>query len=94
MTADNFSYTDPVDHSTSSRQGIRVLFENGSRIVFRLSGTGTRGATLRVYMETYASDGERLHLETADVMRPFVDIACELAEIEQRTGRSAPTVIT
>ncbi len=94
MTADNFSYTDPVDHSTSSRQGIRVLFENGSRIVFRLSGTGTRGATLRVYMETYASDGERLHLETADVMRPFVDIACELAEIEQRTGRSVPTVIT
>jgi phosphoglucomutase len=93
-TADNFSYTDPVDHSTSSRQGIRILFDNGSRIVFRLSGTGTQGATLRVYMETYESDLQLLHLETAEIMHPFVEIACELAEIEQRTGRSAPTVIT
>ena len=92
--ADNFSYVDPVDQSTSSRQGIRILFDNGSRIVFRLSGTGTRGATLRVYMETYESDPDRLGLETADVMQPFVRIAGELAGIEQRTGRSEPTVIT
>jgi phosphoglucomutase len=62
--------------------------------VFRLSGTGTQGATLRVYMETYESDLQLLHLETAEIMHPFVEIACELAEIEQRTGRSAPTVIT
>ncbi len=92
--ADNFSYTDPVDHSTSSGQGIRVLFENGSRIVFRLSGTGTSGATLRVYMETYENDPQRQHRDTAEVMQPFVEIASELAGIEQRTGRTEPTVIT
>ena len=93
-TADNFSYVDPVDQSVSSGQGIRILFENGSRIVFRLSGTGTRGATLRVYMETYESDQNRLQLETAEVMRPFAALADRLAGIEALTGRSAPTVIT
>jgi phosphoglucomutase len=94
VTADNFSYEDPVDHSISSGQGIRILFENGSRIVFRLSGTGTRGATLRVYMETYESEEDRLRLETAEVMRPFVELADELAGIEALTGRSEPSVIT
>ncbi|MEJ2309540.1 MAG: alpha-D-glucose phosphate-specific phosphoglucomutase [Gammaproteobacteria bacterium] len=94
VTADNFSYEDPVDHSVSSGQGIRILFENGSRIVFRLSGTGTRGATLRVYMETYESEEDRLRLETAEVMRPFVELADELAGIEALTGRSEPSVIT
>jgi phosphoglucomutase len=92
--ADNFSYSDPVDGSVSSGQGIRILFDNGSRIVFRLSGTGTRGATLRVYMESYEQDPSRLLLETAEVMEPFVKLADEMANIEALTGRSEPSVIT
>ncbi len=92
--ADDFAYTDPVDGSRSERQGIRIGFEDGSRIVYRLSGTGTEGATLRVYLEAYAPDPAKHNLETAEVMQPLVLIAQELAEIEQRTGRKEPTVIT
>jgi phosphoglucomutase len=92
--ADNFSYTDPVDGSVSANQGIRIGFTDGSRIVFRLSGTGTEGATLRVYLECYEADPERQDRETAVVMEPLVAIAREVAEIEARTGRSEPTVIT
>jgi phosphoglucomutase len=92
--ADNFSYVDPVDGSRSENQGIRVGFTDGSRIVYRLSGTGTEGATLRVYLEAYEADPEKQHLKTADVMEPMVRIATELAEIEPRTGRKKPTVIT
>lgn len=92
--ADDFSYTDPVDGSVSDHQGIRILFEDGSRIVYRLSGTGTEGATLRVYLEYYEPDVEKQLQETATVMQPFVDIAKSLARIEALTGRSEPTVIT
>jgi phosphoglucomutase len=92
--ADNFSYTDPVDGSTSSNQGIRIGFTDGSRIVFRLSGTGTQGATLRVYLEAYEADPEKQMSPTEEVMKPLVSIALNLAEIEQRTGRAEPTVIT
>jgi phosphoglucomutase len=92
--ADNFSYTDPVDESTSKNQGIRIGFTDGSRIVFRLSGTGTQGATLRVYLEAYEPDPERQMALTADVMEPLASVAKDLAEIEQRTGRHEPTVIT
>jgi phosphoglucomutase len=92
--ADNFAYTDPVDGSRSEKQGIRIGFTDGSRIVYRLSGTGTQGATLRVYLEAYESDPEKQQRETAAVMQPLVKIATEVAQIESRTGRSQPTVIT
>ena len=92
--ADNFAYTDPVDGVVSENQGIRIGFTDGSRIVFRLSGTGTEGATLRVYLEAYEPDPEKQNRATAGVMQPLVDIATGIAEIEARTGRAAPTVIT
>jgi phosphoglucomutase len=92
--ADNFAYTDPVDGSVSENQGIRIGFTDGSRIVYRLSGTGTAGATLRIYLEAYEPDPEKQDRETAAVMQPLVDIATGMAQIEARTGRSEPTVIT
>ena len=92
--ADNFAYTDPVDGVVSKNQGIRIGFTDGSRIVFRLSGTGTEGATLRVYLEAFEADPEKQGRETAAVMQPLVGIAVGLAEIAARTGRSEPTVIT
>ncbi|MBT2971342.1 MAG: alpha-D-glucose phosphate-specific phosphoglucomutase [gamma proteobacterium symbiont of Ctena orbiculata] len=92
--ADDFAYTDPVDGSRSERQGIRVGFAGGSRIVFRLSGTGTEGATLRVYLEAYESDPSKQMQATEAAMTDLVDIALKLAEIEQRTGRTKPSVIT
>jgi phosphoglucomutase len=92
--ADDFAYLDPVDGSTSSRQGIRVMFEGGSRVVFRLSGTGTSGATLRVYLERYEDDPARLGLATPDALANLVAAAETLAEIRGRTGRTAPDVIT
>ena len=92
--ADDFAYTDPVDGSVSENQGIRIGFTNGSRIIFRLSGTGTKGATLRVYLESYEPDPEKQERETAEVMAPLVHLARELAQIEERTGRSEPDVVT
>ena len=92
--ADDFAYTDPVDGSVSENQGIRIGFTDGSRIVFRLSGTGTVGATLRVYLERYEADPEKQLQETAEVMAPLVAIARSLAQIESRTGRQEPDVIT
>ena len=76
------------------RQGIRILFSNGARIVYRLSGTGTEGATLRVYLEAFEPDPARQDLETADVLAHLVRLAGDLAEIEQRTGRTKPDVVT
>jgi phosphoglucomutase len=92
--ADNFSYTDPVDGSVSENQGIRIGFTDGSRIVYRLSGTGTEGATLRIYLEAYEPDPQQQDRATAVVMQSLVGIAGRLAAIESRTGRSKPTVIT
>ncbi|QYZ67808.1 MAG: phosphoglucomutase [Gammaproteobacteria bacterium (ex Lamellibrachia satsuma)] len=92
--ADDFTYTDPVDGSVSKNQGIRIGFTDGSRIVYRLSGTGTEGATLRVYLEAYEPNPANHGKETQAVMQPLVAIAKSLAEIEGRTGRSEPTVIT
>ncbi len=92
--ADDFSYTDPVDGSTSEKQGIRIGFKDGSRIVYRLSGTGTQGATLRVYLEAYEADLAKHKKETAEVMGPLIKVATKLAKIKARTGRRAPTVIT
>jgi phosphoglucomutase len=92
--ADNFAYTDPVDGSVSENQGIRIGFTDGSRIVYRLSGTGTEGATLRVYLEAYEPDPEKQGRNTAEVMQPLAGIATGIAEIESRTGRKEPTVVT
>ena len=92
--ADDFAYTDPVDGSVSRQQGIRLLFEGGSRIVFRLSGTGTAGATLRVYLERFEPDPALQDLETGAALADLAAIAEAIAEIRVRTGRSAPSVIT
>ncbi|MCJ2178032.1 alpha-D-glucose phosphate-specific phosphoglucomutase [Novosphingobium album (ex Hu et al. 2023)] len=92
--ADSFSYTDPVDGSVSANQGIRVLFEGGSRVVFRLSGTGTQGATLRVYLENYTGPDGDLDAETGDMLSPQIAAAEAIAGIVQHTGCTAPDVIT
>jgi phosphoglucomutase len=93
-SADDFAYTDPTDQSVSSHQGVRILFEDGSRVVFRLSGTGTEGATLRVYIERYVAAGGDLGLETADALAPLVQAAQEVADISGFTGMDQPSVIT
>ena len=92
--ADDFSYTDPIDGSVSGHQGIRIGFSDGARIVFRLSGTGTVGATLRVYIEAYEADPARQQLETQTALAELIATAGRLAEIHPRTGRDAPDVIT
>lgn len=92
--ADDFAYHDPIDHSESKKQGIRILFEGGSRIVFRLSGTGTSGATLRVYIERYEPDSSNHSMETQEALADLIEAAETLAEIKTRTGRDAPSVIT
>ena len=92
--ADNFSYTDPVDNSVSKNQGIRIGFDDGSRIVLRLSGTGTEGATLRVYIESYQDDKAKLNIDTQEALKDLIDATDELVGITARTGRSSPTVIT
>lgn len=92
--ADDFSYTDPVDGSTSNKQGVRIGFTDGSRIVFRLSGTGTQGATLRLYLESYESDPSKHDSDPQDALADFIAIAEEVAQIRKHTGMDAPTVIT
>jgi phosphoglucomutase len=92
--ADDFAYTDPTDQSVSRNQGVRVLFEDGSRVVFRLSGTGTEGATLRVYIERYVGTDGDLAMETGDALAPLVAAAQELADIAGYTGMDRPSVIT
>ena len=91
---DDFSYTDPVDGSVSQKQGIRIGFTDGSRIVFRLSGTGTQGATLRIYLESYEPDAAKQNLDSQQALATLIDIADELAQIRTLTGREKPTVIT
>jgi phosphoglucomutase len=92
--ADDFSYTDPIDGSVSSKQGIRIIFTDGSRIVYRLSGTGTHGATLRIYLESYEADPKLHDQETQEALAPLIKIADELATIKALTDRDRPTVIT
>ena len=92
--ADDFSYTDPIDGSVSNNQGIRIGFTDGSRIVFRLSGTGTKGATLRVYLESYEPDASKHDVETQEALKPLIDLAEEIAQIRKFTEREKPTVIT
>ncbi|MED7787617.1 alpha-D-glucose phosphate-specific phosphoglucomutase [Francisella sp. 19X1-34] len=92
--ADDFSYKDPIDNSVSSKQGIRVILEDGSRVVFRLSGTGTQGATLRVYLEKYEADINNFNIPTQQALADLVDIAEKLTNIKSLTGMKEPTVIT
>ncbi len=93
-TCDDFSYTDPIDGSISTAQGVRIMFTDGSRIVFRLSGTGTEGATLRIYLESYEPDPANHHLDAQVALAEMIEIALELSELKIRTGRDTPTVIT
>ena len=91
-SADEFSYTDPVDGSVSQRQGIRIFFTDGSRIVFRLSGTGTVGATVRVYFDRYEKDLLDMEMQTA--LGELIDIAETVAKIAFYTGMKEPSVVT
>jgi len=91
---DDFSYTDPVDGSVSENQGVRILFEDGSRIIFRLSGTGTSGATIRLYLESYEADSSQHGLDAQDALADMIVAAGEVSQLQQLTGRDKPTVIT
>lgn len=93
-SADDFTYHDPIDQSVSKNQGIRILFEGGSRIVIRLSGTGTSGATLRLYVERYEPEPARHNIDTQEALADLIAVADEIAGIKRHTGRSGPTVIT
>lgn len=94
VNADEFEYKDPVDGSISKHQGIRYLFEDGSRLVFRLSGTGSEGATIRLYIEQYEKDPSKIGRDSQEALAPLVEVALKLSKMERFTGRSAPTVIT
>lgn len=94
LFCDDFSYTDPVDGSVSTGQGVRIGFTDGSRIVFRLSGTGTEGATLRIYLESYEPDASKHHLDAQEALAGLIAIALDVSELRERTGRDKPTVIT
>ncbi|EFM58710.1 phosphoglucomutase [Brucella sp. BO2] len=92
--ADDFAYHDPVDGSTSEHQGIRIYFEGGARIVLRLSGTGTSGATIRIYIERYEADPAKHNLDTQATLAPLIDAAEQIAEVKKRSGRTEPSVVT
>jgi len=92
--SDDFCYTDPVDNSVSDHQGIRIGFSNGSRMVFRLSGTGTSGATLRIYYESYETDANNLTQDTQQALSELIELSLEVSQLKALTGRTKPTVIT
>lgn len=92
--ADDFAYTDPVDGSVSAKQGVRIIFDGGSRIVMRLSGTGTEGATLRVYLERYAPGPDGLDLDPQQALAPVIRASLSLSRLEAFTGRSTADVVT
>ncbi len=94
MAADDFAYTDPVDSSHTTGQGIRVMFAGGARVVFRLSGTGTQGATLRIYLEQLETDVDRLHMEPEVALAAVIQAADQIAGLRDRTGRGGPEVKT
>ncbi|XP_034946971.1 phosphoglucomutase [Chelonus insularis] len=92
--ADNYSYTDLIDKSVATKQGLRILFEDGSRIIFRLSGTGSSGATIRLYIEAYETDQNILYNDAQEVLKPLINIALNLSKMQEHTNRDKPTVIT
>lgn len=91
---DDFSYTDPIDGSVTTNQGIRIIFTDNSRIIIRLSGTGTKGATLRIYLESYEPDVIKHNLDTQEALKDLINITEEIAQIKKFTHREIPTVIT
>lgn len=93
-TSDEFTYVDPIDGSIARNQGVRLLFEDGSRVVFRLSGTAGSGATIRVYFEKYENDASRLLLPTGEALNELVSVGLAFSDIVALTGMSSPTVIT
>ena len=92
--ADDFAYTDPVDGSVTTRQGIRIILVDGSRVVFRLSGTGTEGATLRIYLERHEPDVNRHDLDAQEALQPLVKLVESVAQVKTFTGLDHPTVMT
>lgn len=92
--ADNFSYTDPIDGSVSKNQGLYIKFVDGSRIIFRLSGTGSAGATIRLYVEKYSNDASEFNADAQVGLKPLIDQALQLSQLKEFTGRDKPTVIT
>lgn len=92
--ADQFEYHDPVDGSVAKNQGVRVLFTDGSRVVFRLSGTAGSGATIRMYLEKYEPNTGNVEQQTGEALRELVGIALEISRLAEHTGRNEPTVIT
>ncbi len=93
-SCDDFAYTDPVDGSVSENQGVRILFEDGSRIIFRLSGTGTSGATIRLYLESYEADSRQHGMDAQDALADMIASANDVSQLQALTGRDKPTVIT
>jgi len=92
--ADNFEYTDPIDKSVSKKQGIRLIFTDGSRIIYRLSGTGSSGATIRLYVDSYEADKSKIMLDAQEMLKPLVSIALQISQLLELTGRKEPNVIT
>ncbi|XP_038859606.1 phosphoglucomutase-1-like isoform X2 [Salvelinus namaycush] len=92
--ADNFEYTDPVDGHICRNQGLRIIFTDGSRIIYRLSGTGSMGATVRVYIDSYEKDPDKIFRDPQVMLAPLVTIALKVSQLHERTGRSGPSVIT
>uniref|UniRef100_A0A8C3QNC8 Phosphoglucomutase 1 n=1 Tax=Cyanoderma ruficeps TaxID=181631 RepID=A0A8C3QNC8_9PASS len=88
--ADNFEYNDPVDGSVSRNQGLRLIFSDGSRIIFRLSGTGSAGATVRLYIDSYEKDAQKINQDPQVMLAPLISIALKLSQLHERTGRSGP----
>lgn len=92
--AGDFSYTDPIDNSVSKNQGLYIKFEDGSRIIFRLSGTGSQGATIRLYVEKYSKNPEEYPQETAKGLEPLIQVALKLSRLEELTSRTKPDVVS
>ncbi|XP_022888329.1 phosphoglucomutase, chloroplastic isoform X2 [Olea europaea var. sylvestris] len=92
--ADDFNYTDPVDGSVVSKQGIRFVFTDGSRIIFRLSGTGSAGATVRIYIEQFEPEVSKHNMDAQTALKPLIDLALSTSKLKEFTGREEPTVIT
>ena len=92
--ADDFEYTDPIDGSVASKQGLRFVFTDGSRIIFRLSGTGSSGATIRLYVEQYETDAKKQLVDAQQALAPLIGVALTVSKLKEFTGRDKPTVIT
>jgi len=92
--ADDFSYTDPIDGSVATKQGLRFIFTDGSRIIFRLSGTGSSGATIRLYIEQYEKDPSKVDVDAKEALKSIIETALEVSKLKEFTGRDKPTVIT